>query len=122
MGYESRLIIVDRVKTEFCGQDFIFVDKIAEFDLSCVSWRDKDNLFKTLVDFDFPVAGEEKMVRIDKYGKICRMAKPKEVIAELTKMAEKDYYRRYLPILSLLTALYDYNHDWNDLRVIHYGY
>lgn len=122
MGYESKLIVIDRVKTDFCGKDFVFVDKIAEFDLGCISWENKDKLFNTLVDFNFPVTGEEKMVRIDKYGKVCRMAKPKEVIAELTKMAKKEYYRRYLPILSFLTALYDYNHDWNDLEIIHYGY
>lgn len=120
MGYESKLIIVDRVKTEFGGQDFIFVDKIAEFDLSCVSWKNKDALFKTPVDFRFPVTGEESSVMIDKYGKVCRMAKVKEVIIELKKMAEKEYYRRYLPIISLLSALYE--DDWNDLRVIHYGY
>ena len=121
MGYESKLIIINRETHKLSnGKEFTFVDKIAEFNLSCVPWENKDELFNVPVTFKFPVEGEDHYVKEDKYGKICCMAKPSEVIAELRKMAKGEYYRRYYPVIALLLAFDE--KDWFDLRVIHYGY
>lgn len=114
MGYESKLIIVDR---HVWDSGYAFAEMIAEFRMCCLPWNHRE-IFKTPIDFDLYVGCEA--VRKDCYGEHCKMAKPEVVVDALEKMAREEDYRRYNPIIQMLKG-FDSN-QWEDLEVVHYGY
>ena len=114
MGYESKIIVVERVEL---WNNYIVGDTIAEFKLSAVVWNPEE-VFPEEIDFDLCVSGE--VTREDKYGKTCRMADIDDVVKVLESMAEKYNYRRFAPVISLLKGFEQQR--WDSLKVVHYGY
>lgn len=115
MGYESKLIVVNRDSNSIL--DYVWAEVIAEFKMSCLPWNHRD-IFQTPIDFDIYVNGEP--TRKDCYGEHCQMAKPDYVADVLEEMAKEENYRRYSPVIGMLRG-FDKN-EWDDLEVIHYGY
>ena len=114
MGYESKLIVVERAEV---WKGYIIGTEIAEFNLCSVNWNPGD-VFSKEIDFDIYVDGES--TRDDKYGKTCRMADIDDVVDVLEEMAAKDNYRRFAPAIALLKGFEQQR--WDDLKVVHYGY
>jgi len=117
MGYESKLIVVER--SEHKDINWIYGEVIAEFKLSCLPWDfDHRKVFTEPIDFDL-WDGDEK-TREDKYGEHCGMAHVSEVVKALEQLAENEDYRRYAPCIALLKGFDE--SQWKDLRVVHWGY
>lgn len=115
MGYETKLIIVDRHPHE----GWTYGDVIAEFNLCKLPWSFNHNdIFVEPIDFDLPDG--HILTREDRYGEHCGMARINDVINAIEKLAKDDDYRRYKPCLALLRG-FDRT-QWHDLRVVHWGY
>ena len=121
MGYESRLIIVDRISIKSRKGEYVMAEEIARFNLCCVPWN-HGQIFTTPIDFDIQVTDGErvKYKKTDCYGEHCHMADLDIVIREIERLSSEDSYRRYKPILGLLKG-FDPG-EWNELKVVHYGY
>ena len=125
MGYESKLIIINR--TTWKGWDplatkyvnYAFGEEIATFKLSCMgnNFNHKE-IFSTPIDFDLYSDGEA--TREDCYGEHCGMAHLADVIEVLHEFAAKDDYRRLMPCISLLNGFDESR--WDELVVVHWGY
>lgn len=122
MGYESRLIVVDRWETKsFDGKRVLTVwgDKIAQFDMGYVAWN-PNVVFTKPVDFPIGFDKWEEPTYTDKYGKHCGMADIHTVINVVEALEKSDHYRRFKPLLGFLKSLDE--SEWDDLRVVHFGY
>lgn len=111
--YKSRLIIVNRVDFG----DYVFAEKIAEFNLCSMPWNHK-KIFTTPIDFNIYV--NDEATKIDYYGKHCFMADVQTVIEELEWLDKYGHNRRYQPLIGLLKG-FDLS-EWDDLKIVHYGY
>ena len=114
MGYESRIIIVERTEL---WNNYITAETIAEFNLCAVNWNPEE-VFPEEIDFNFCTSGE--VTKEDKYGKTCRMANIDDVVKALEEMAAKYNYRRFAPVIGLLKGFEQ--QKWDSLKVVHYGY
>ena len=110
MGYESKLFIVNR--NEYVAET------IAEFDLCRMPYEFGKYVFRDKIDFDICV--NDELTRADKYGDTCRVANIPDVIRALEQMKEKENYRRLAPCIGLLKGFRP--EEWDDLKVVHYGY
>lgn len=120
MGYESRLYVVNRCKASDWG-DYVFAERIAVFNMCCVGWN-PDKIFTEPIDFMLgrDNDGNGEPIYNDKYGKRCHMASVSTVIKAIEKLEEADHYRRFKPLLGFLKSLDE--SEWDDLRVVHFGY
>ncbi len=115
MGYESKIIIVNRVEPTW--SELAFAEVIAEFKLCCVGYEFKE-AFTEPIDFELYVG--DTATQTDCYGELCKMADVDDVINALEALAKKESYRRFAPAIGLLKG---FNVDeWDDLKVVHYGY
>ena len=114
MGYESKIVVVDRSDI---WDGYIVGGTIAVFNLSGINWNPQE-IFTEKIDFDLFVDGE--CTRVDKYGRHCYMADIDDVVKVLENMAEKESYRRFAPVIGLLKGFEQQR--WDDLKVVHYGY
>ena len=120
MGYESRLYVVNRRELRWDGKLLgIYRDMIAKFDMSCVGWNPK-HIFTTPIDFAIEYDENDNDVYKDMYGDICGMASVSEVITAVEALEEREHYRRFKPLLGFLKGLDE--SEWDDLRVVHFGY
>lgn len=120
MGYESRLYVVNRRELKWDGKPLgIYRDMIAKFDMSCVRWN-PGHIFTTPIDFPIEYDANGNEVYDDIYGKRCGMASVSAVIAAVEALEEREHYRRFKPLLGFLKALDE--SEWDDLRVVHFGY
>ena len=117
MGYESRLYVVNRVENVWTGG--LWGDKLAVFNMSCVGWN-PDKIFTEPIDFVLMYDDDGNPVYDDKYGKRCHMASVSTVIEAIERLEETDHYRRFKPLLGFLKSLDE--SEWDDLRVVHFGY
>ena len=118
MGYESRLYVVNRVKESWTG-DEAWAEQLAVFNMCCVGWN-PDDIFIEPIDFIIDYDRNEMPVYDDCYGKRCHMASVSAVIEAVEKLEEADHYRRFKPLLGFLKSLDE--EEWDDLRVVHFGY
>ena len=142
MGYESKIIIVDRRENE-CpnGNKWVHGSEIVRFDMSKMGYekypvynyddrRAFRDLFTIPVDFDLYVNQESKdevpppeFYREDCYGEICKYTTDIDaVIAWLRQSEAHDHYRRAALLLDFLVSLRQHTEDWTQLAIVHYGY
>jgi len=118
MGYESRLYVVNRYKASNWN-DYVFAERIAQFDMCCVGWN-PDKIFTTPIDFYIGYDKNDEPIYDDMYGKRCGMASVADVITAIEALEEREHYRRFSPLLGFLRGLDE--SEWDDLRVVHFGY
>ena len=114
MGYESKLIVVERTEI---WNGIVVGEAVAEFNLCVVNCNFTD-IFTEPIDFNLYIDGNPTMS--DCYGKHCCMADVDDVIKALEKMSEEIDYRRFAPAIGLLKGFEQQR--WDTLKVVHYGY
>lgn len=118
MGYESKLIVVNR----FRDSD-IFGEVIAEINLSCMGneFFVDDVFTKELGKMCVILHGEA--VTRDCYGKPLKYAEVDDVLRVLYKCEAEEHYRRTQIAIRCLECFRN-STDWADdkIAVVHYGY
>lgn len=118
MGYESRIIIVER----HGGEQTIFGEIISEVWMSKMGynngWRE---LFKNPIDYKLYIDDCEDGTDKDLYGKHLTYTDIKSVVNWLEKEIQKGNDYRRLPVLLSLLKGFDES-QWVNLQVVHYGY
>ena len=135
MGYESKIIIVDRSECEMPnGKTWVYGDEIARFDLSkmgneLVNGKLFRNVFHTPVDFNLYVNNEDPNVsysesywREDMYGAVCKWASVDEVMSWLKNSETAQTYRRAKLFFDFLRVLKMHESEYGQICVVHYGY
>ena len=133
MGYESRLIVVDRWETEEVSRKFAFGDTLVRIDLckmgyDLVDGKGFTEIFTDKIDFnlyeesfnDEEYEADKDAYKKDRYGDWCKMTDLDTVIEWLEK-ANMDYRRARL-CLAILKDIKANEQDYGDIRVVHYGY
>lgn len=143
MGYESRIIIVDRHEFAGSGEEpYIFAEEIARVELCKMGYSTNDgmrsfcDIFKTPIDFNLYGMAErweypdkeypDEHYREDCYGAVCKYATIDEVKTWLEN-AKDGYepalnYRRAQILYGLLTTLKANESKFDNLLVVHYGH
>ena len=114
MGYESKIIVVERTEV---WNGTVVGETIAEFNLCVVNCNFAD-IFTEPIDLNLYMDGNPTMS--DCYGRHCCMADVDDVVKALEKMSEEIDYRRFAPVIGLLKG-FEQN-KWDTLKVVHYGY
>jgi len=133
MGYESKVIAIQRVEYETpTGNTLVFGDEIAHFDLckmgdEMVDGKRFNEVFTKPIDFDLynmaeHSADDEWDRRTDCYGAICKMATIEEVMAWVEKSETIKEYRRAQLFYSFLLALVAHQHKFGTIMLVHFGY
>lgn len=123
MAYESRIYVVDVHREKIhCKNKVYYAERIASFNLGCMGydngWRE---LFTETIDYDIYNEYGSKKIHADKYGARLTSADFETVIKWLERRSEqKEHYRRIAPVLAMLKG-FDRS-EWDDLKIIHYGY
>ena len=120
MGYESKLIVID--KTDIFNNDLhmIFSMRIATFDLCNVPSiaRDVRNYPNTNAYF-YADDGNTRVTE-DLYGEPLKEVPVPDMIKILEKAAICDSYRRYAPCIQMLRG-FDLS-QWGNIVVLHFGH
>lgn len=131
MGFESRIIVVERTEakpgdggvriigTYVFGDELVSIDlcKMGDEEVDGKSFRD---LFDKEIDFDLFVDGER--TRKDKYGDVCKYTDISTVFSWLRESNTGKEYRRAKMLSRLLTALKESEPDYKEVCLVHYGY
>lgn len=115
MGYESRILVVDKMDNDFGSI-------IADLKLSRMP-REFVELFNQKADFDVYITSEDKPTKTDCYGKELKCAKLVDVYDWLEANEQTEYRRQTLARYTLQSFIQN-SELWNDcnLYVVHYGY
>lgn len=129
MGYESKVIIYERIEAKGFDSEsgfermFVYGQKIAEYDLCCLGYDEAGerirNTFNVELDFDMDCA-EATERRTDLYGAICKYCHIDELVEALEAFEHGEHYRRIAPLIGLLKG-FDQN-EWKDIVCVHYGH
>lgn len=120
MSYESRIFVVNRVKTDFGSNSYVHGEKIADIKMSRMGNGFSD-LFTEEIDYELYVDNSDESTNTDKYGEVMTYTDRKTVIDYLEEqIANGDNYRRLTVLLGLLKGFDEA--QWNELQVVHYGY
>lgn len=130
MGYESKLIIGLRWHLN-CGRDYC--EKIMILNLGKMADANFNNtgskLFTREIDFDLFMDDGDTRYKEDRSGSICKYASLKDVVKYLKEYNDKlkakgNYYRRSDLAYKALKAFKkkDWEDDYSELVVVHYGY
>lgn len=133
MGYESRIIVIDKEKiTSWTGNEMVITNELAVFNLSCMGYKEINgksfrDLFTTPIDFDLLgyVDDEEDpdIRRQDMYGEHCKYTTNFDEVIEWLEASEKeDPYRRSRMLLGFLKSFKDNVKFFNEVCLVHYGY
>lgn len=120
MGYESRLYVVEKSNSRM--DDRVWAEVIATFNLSKAGL---DLLaIRQFPDTDCYIYEDTSDYKIveDAYGKPLKEIPISDMIKIIQKEAEKDqyHYRRWKPCLALLEGFDE--SQWDNIKVLHYGY
>lgn len=122
MGYESRLYVVEKSKSQISPESGLrWAKKIAVFDLCKVpAVSDKMRAHKSTDSFIYADDGNTEIVQ-DDYGEALKEVPLADAI-KILEYAEQteDYYWRYRPCIAFLKALQDCAPC--EIVVLHYGY
>jgi hypothetical protein len=117
MGYESKLYIVDKrepEKTE--GKRYaqvITMFNMCKFDFGSIFSKETDCYF-------YADDGNTEIIK-DRYDDTLTEANIEDVIQYLEEYKNnQEYYRRVDPLLGLLKGFNPA--EWDDLKILHYGY
>ncbi len=118
MGYESRIIVVDRHDQGH----FVFAEKLAEIKMSKMGygngWRE---MFSKPVDYKLFIDSCNEDTDKDCYGEHLKSTNIQTVVDWLeTEIQNGNKYRRLQVLLSLLKGFDE--SQWTELQVVHYGY
>ena len=121
MGYESRVIIVDRNEVERKdGISYVWAETIADVKMSSM-YNGFTELFDKEVDYEIFIDNIDESTKTDKYGKVMTYTDCKTVINYLEKLITNgENYRRLTVLLGLLRGFNE--EEWRDIQVVHYGY
>lgn len=135
MGYESKIVIMDRHEYKKPnGDKWIFALEISTFDLSKMGYEKANghtfhDIFKTPIDFDLYIQNEDannvypaEYWREDCYGEHCKYTTIENVIAWLEQSKTAKTYRRAKLLLNCLYSFRDIQNEFTQLCVVHYGY
>ena len=117
MGYESKLIIVE--KWSFKGASSLG-ETIAELNLSKMGkdFFPIDETFEMEVDKPIYLNGEE--ITEDKYGEKLRCTSVEKLLKVLYRCESECHYRRTELAINTLKTFQ--SKGWEDVVVVHYGY
>ena len=142
MGYESKIIIVDRREHKDTGKStWTYGAEIAQFDLGKMgherypvgnydvlqSFRE---LFTVPIDFDLSVQNEDsdkvypdEYWREDMYGEHCKYTTDLDgVICWLEQSEAHEHYRRAALFLDFLRVLQEHKDEYSQICLVHYGH
>jgi len=130
MGYESKILIVDRNECRFPnGKSCVGALEVARFELSVVGSERVNgktfyDVFTTPIDFDiYGIDGNPiDEPRKDRYGEICKWASLDGAIEWLESAKTGKEYRRAALLLDCLRAIKKYEGRFDQLCVVHYGH
>lgn len=136
MGYESKIIIVERTEHELQDSNkWVCGGELARFDLSKMGYDRFDgkcftDLFTVPIDFDLYVNQEQSdelpppnFYREDCYGEHCKYTADLDgLIGWLEQSEEHEHYRRAALFLDFLRVLKDHKDEYNEICLVHYGY
>ena len=135
MGYESKIIVVDRREHELpSGETWVYGDQIATFDLSKMGYervngKTFSEVFLNPIDFNLYIQPEDPNVtytdeyfREDCYGEHCKWATTYDVLEWLDESEVLHDYRRAKLFYDFLVSLNEHKDDWGQLCIVHYGY
>ena len=123
MGYESKIYIVEKTNCSLVEENGMkYARVLAMFDVSkfyeLSDWFRNKPATKHYIYAD---DGDTQIVE-DRYGDTLKEASVKEVIDKLERIVENgNDYRRIFPLLAALKA-FEYNNQWKNIAVLHYGY
>ena len=85
MGYESRVIVVDREEVKHGdGTSYVYAEKIADVKMSCMD-GEFAALFDKKIDYELYIDNADESTQTDKYGNTMKYADCKTVIDYLEK-------------------------------------
>ena len=128
MGYESKIIFVDRHEY---SSGSVYGQEISIWDMCKMGWYEFNgksfkDIFTIPIDFDLNLNGDVwgEKARIDSYGEHCKYTTINVVIEWLEHYVEKVNYRRAELLLAFLYIMKEQinNGKWNEICVVHYGY
>ena len=132
MGYESKIIVVNRreIVPENGMPVWVYGDELARFDFGKMGYDRVDDkvfweIFNTPIDFNLYMGGEfseDEFYRIDCYGVHCKYTTLDAVIHWLTIWNKDKGYTRVAPVISYLADLKAHEDSFNNIVVVHYGY
>jgi hypothetical protein len=120
MGYESKLYIVNKMgETKIESEKKRYAQVVAMYDIC--KFGAFDGLFQTVTNCYIYADDGDTEILEDRYGEPLKEATITEVIEYLEKYKEnKEPYKRVEPLLALLKG---FNlEEWENLKVLHYGY
>lgn len=120
MGYESKLIVIDKSDIFDSELNMRFGERIATFDLCKVPSVARDVRNYPDTDTYFYADGGDAQVTEDLYGEPLKEIPIPDMIQILEKAAVSENYRRYAPCIQMLKG-FDLA-QWKDLVALHYGY
>lgn len=121
MGYESRVLIVNRCEIETKdGKSYVWGEKIADIKM-CKMYDGFTNLFDKKIDYGLYIDNADETTQTDKYGDVMTYTDCKTVIEYLQNLIDEgEDYRRLTILLGLLNGINEA--QWDDIQVVHYGY
>lgn len=122
MGYESRFYVVDKIKiAELEKKGKHYSDEIAKFDMGKMGYNSYTlKLVQEATETECYVFADDGNTRIfeDNYGEPLKELDVKPLIKALKKDDDGD--RRIKPLIAFLETLNP--KQWEELKVLHYGY
>lgn len=129
MGYESKIIVVERhVHDTPDGETWVYGSEIARFDLSKMGYEkvwgaDFPDMFTEPIDFDlYNMGGDSETTREDCYGEHCKWAALVDIIEWLEQSETGKEYRRAKLFLDFCKALQSHKDEYGQIVLVHYGY
>ena len=121
MGYESRVLIVNRNEIErIDGTHYVYVEQIGDIKMSCMP-NGFINLFDNKIDYKLFVDNANKKTQTDRYGDIMTYTDCKTIINYLENLITSgENHRRLTMLLGLLKGINE--KQWTNIQVVHYGY
>ena len=124
MGYESRLFVVEK-KPGFDEKKPFWGEVIAIFDLRVCT--PISSVLRNKPETDCYIYSDDGNTQIleDRYGKPLTEASLDDVIKLLEEKElnqEGLIYRRIEPLYAMLKSFKENEHQWRELKVLHFGY
>lgn len=120
MGYESKLIVVDKTDIFNSELNMRFGERIATFDLGNVPSEARDVRDYPDTDAYFYADDGDTQVTKDAYGQPLKEIPVPDMIQILERAAVSENYRRYAPCIQMLKG-FDLS-QWKNIVVLHFGH
>lgn len=117
MGYESKLVIVQKWSAEGVSS---LGETVAEINLCGMSnsFFPIEETFEN--EIEAPIFMSSELETEDKYGKKLRYTSVEKLLKVLYKCEAEEHYRRTELAINTLKSFQ--SKDWGEIAVVHYGY